>query len=210
PIPAPVREILVPPGALRVGSVYRARVQFQDAEGRTSHWSDPVEFVAGPASGAQGIAESLRVTEIMYNSADGAEFDFLEIHNAGAEPLDLAGVEISDGIRFIFPPGSTIAPSAYALVVRADPLNDFAAFRALYGLSADVPIFGPYDGNLADGGERIVLSSPGDDEDLISVEYSDGRGWPQAADGAGHSLVPVHPDRADAPLDYGGAWRASA
>ncbi|MBL9137251.1 MAG: lamin tail domain-containing protein [Verrucomicrobiales bacterium] len=204
-------EIDVPAEALSAGKVYRARAQFEDAMGRTSSWSEPVEFVAAQASNASGLARDLRITEIMYDSADGAAYDFVELHNAGSTTLSLAGAQFVEGITFTFPAGATLAPGAYALVVRAAAASNFGTFRTLYGLAATVPIFGPYSGNLADAGERIVLQAAGGTPDLVRVTYSDGRGWPVAADIAGHSLVPVKdvgPATGSA-MDYGRLWRAS-
>lgn len=205
------QEVEVPAEALSAGKIYRARVQFEDSAGRTSAWSEPVEFVAAQASSAAALARDLRLTEIMYDSADGAAYDFLELHNAGATTLSLAGSQFVEGITYTFPAGSVLAPGAYAVVVRADQANNFGAFRSLYGLASTVPIFGPYSGNLADAGERVVLQAAGGTPDLVRVTFSDGRGWPVAADIAGHSLVPVKDvgPASGSALDYGGVWRSS-
>jgi hypothetical protein len=40
-------EITPPPDKLKPGHTYRARARFEDSTGRWSHWSPPVEFVAG-------------------------------------------------------------------------------------------------------------------------------------------------------------------
>lgn len=204
-------EVQVPVEALRVGAVYRARVQFEDVDGRTSRWSEPVEFVASAAESSEALASGLRLTELMFHAADGAEWDFLELQNAGSVTLDLGGSEFTDGISYTFPAGATLEPGAYLVLSRADPTLNFAAFRAHYGLDTGVRILGPYDGNLSDGGERVILSAPGGGSELLRVTYSDDRGWPLAADGAGHSLVPVRdfPPESRGALDYAGNWRAS-
>ena len=49
--------------------------------------------------------------------------------------------------------------------------------------------------------------------DIVSFNYGDGRGWPLAADGPGHSLVLL--DSAETIQgagagEYGGNWRASS
>ncbi len=203
-------EITLPAGALQVGHTYRARVQFADAEGRASHWSEPVQFVSGQAGSNLALVSSLRVTELMYNSVDGAENDFVELHNAGTAPLSLAGVAFTDAITYTFPPGAVLGAGGYLLVVRAGPSGNFAAFRTLYRLSTDVPVFGPYSGNLSDGGERVELTSAGGGTVILRVTYSDARGWPIAADGAGHSLVPQENlVAAGSSPDFAGSWRAS-
>lgn len=202
-------DITVPSGVLRVGGTYRARALVEDNEGRTSHWSEPIQFVVKEASTVATISEDLRLTELMYNSADGAANDFLELHNAGSSPLDLTGAAFTTGITYTFPANATIAPGGYILVVRADPAGNYAAFRALHGLSSDVPIFGPYGGNLSDNGEELELTGPGGGAVLLRVNYSDGRGWPVAADGVGHSIVPKNVSLRGGDLDYAGNWRAS-
>ena len=43
-------QITIPSDAVEIGHAYRARVRMKDATGRWSHWSDPVQFVAGSGS----------------------------------------------------------------------------------------------------------------------------------------------------------------
>jgi hypothetical protein len=206
-------EISVPPGVAKPGRVYRARVQFRDAAGRTSHWSPPVEFTAAEPDNLAELQRSLRLTEVMYNPPAGSAYEFIELHNTSADTaLPLDGVAFTAGINFTFPAGATLAPGAYALVVSADATNNFAAFRAHYGLAADVPAFGPYTGNLDNGGEQLVLKTASGGTTLLAFTYDDGSGWPLAADGAGHSLVPRRDfgEAASGLLDFGGNWRASA
>lgn len=206
-------EIAVPAGVLKPGRAYRARVSFKDVEGRVSHWSSAIEFVAGEPDNLAELQRSLRVTEVMYNPPDGNTAEFIELHNASADtPLRLEGVAFTAGIAFTFPPDATLTPGAYALVVQAAAANNFADLRARYGLASDVPIFGPYGGSLSDGGETVTLKAAAGGGALISIEYDDGPGWPLAADGAGHSLVPRRDFGAAATglLDFGGNWRASA
>jgi len=45
--------------------------------------------------------------------------------------------------------------------------------------------------------------------EIIDLTYNDARGWPCAADGAGHSLVPLEFEDQRGPLDWGGNWRQS-
>ena len=204
-------EIEVPTGVLRVGGIYRARVQYEDVDGRTSRWSEPVEFAAGAPGTAGVLLASLRLTEVMFNASGVSTNDFLELYNSGDVSLDLGGVRFTQGIDYVFPTGTRLAPKTHALVVKASATGNFAWFRFHHGLAADVPVFGPYSGNLSDSGEKVVLRDAAGGTEIISFTYGDGRGWPVAADGAGHSIVP----RADfgpassGALDFGGNWRAS-
>lgn len=204
---------VVPAGVLKVGHTYRARVRFTDAAGRTGNWSLPVQFIAGAPDNAAALTDSLRITELMYNPPAGTDYEFLELHNGSADTvLDLAGISFTAGIGYTFPAGSTLAPGAYALVVKADPTGNFAAFRSHYGLASTVPVFGPFSGSLSDGGETVTLKSATAGPELVSFTYGDSRLWPITADGAGHSLVPLTQALTNEPggsLDYPFNWRAS-
>ncbi|UCG59020.1 MAG: CotH kinase family protein, partial [Phycisphaerales bacterium] len=87
--------IVIPAGAVEIGHSYRVRCRMKDNTGRWSHWSNPVQFVAGGPLSA-GILENLRITELMYNPAnppagdptDNDDFEFIELKNIGDEALD--------------------------------------------------------------------------------------------------------------------------
>ena len=161
---------------------------------------------------------ALAITEVMVNPrrADitetnggytASDYEFIEIRNTGAAPTPLVGVRFTDGIEFDFTWGwvGSLEPGEYALAV-----NNLAAFTHRYPGWAGMKIAGEYEGNLNDGGERVMLQGPLG-ETIAIFTYGDGRIWPQSADGAGHSLVPlVVDDQADGRLDYWGNWRASA
>ncbi|MHC4116479.1 MAG: lamin tail domain-containing protein [Planctomycetota bacterium] len=208
--------IQAPASMVRVGRTYRVRCRMKDNTQRWSHWSDPVQFVAGEPISA-GIVGNLRITEVMYNPADppfGAfedndEFEFIELKNTGDETLDLTYVSFVNGIAFDFA-GSRIenlAPGDFVLVVKNE-----AAFESRYGAALSVKIAGEYTGRLSNGGERTTLSDFWNGT-VAQFTYDDGRGWPLGADGAGHSLVPLDSavrGQPDGSLDYGGNWRAGA
>ena len=103
------RDVQIPASAIQVGDTYRVRCRMKDNSGRWSHWSEPVQFIAGePLSG--GILENLRITEMMYNPSGGSagdltdndEFEFVELQNVGDETIDLSFVSFVDGIKFDF------------------------------------------------------------------------------------------------------------
>lgn len=200
-------EITVPADAVKIGHTYRLRLRMKDTAGRWSHWSEPVVFTAAAADSAASVEENLRITELMVNPPAGSDYEFVELHNASdSQTLDLGGVAFTQGINYTLPAGTTLPPLGYLLVVQADPSGNFAGFRAHYGLGTDVPIVGPYSGSLNNAGEQITLKTAAGGADIMSFEYGDGMGWPVAADGAGHSLVPL--DSVGEP-DYPGSWRAS-
>ncbi len=208
-------DIQIPASAVNVGDTYRVRCRMKDNSGRWSHWSEPVQFVAGEPLSA-GILENLRITEIMYNpsgaaigdSIDNDEFEYVELKNIGDERIDLTFVSFVEGITFDFGSGNIVSllPGEYVLVVKNE-----AAFTSRYGLSMSDRIAGEYLGNLSNSGESIALEDFWNGV-IAKFEYNDGRGWPLSADGGGHSLVPLDDAIIGEPegsLNYGGNWRAS-
>ena len=188
-------------------------MKFTDTTGRASNWSPPVEFVVAEQQTAADLQNYLRITEVMYNPPAGG-YEFVELHNASSSTtLDLAGVKFTQGIDYTFSAGTSIPPGGYLVLTKAPSANNFADFRAFYGLDPGVPVVGPYSGSLDNAGELVTLRTAAGGTDIVSFNYGDGRGWPQAADGAGHSLVLL--DTAEVTQgsgsgDYGRNWRASA
>jgi len=147
--------------------------------------------------GSLGIP--LRITEIMYNPAGGSLYEFIELQNTSGVAVNLGGMYF-DGITFIFNEGTILGPGA-RIVLGSN--TDTNAWKALY---PGVNPVGWFDGNLANGGERISLFDKFGNL-ITSVDYGDGGGWPTAADGAGRSLEVVNASGdPDAPAN----WKASA
>jgi len=196
-------------------TIVRARARqpsWTDSLGNSAPWSGLAEavFVVAPPE--------LAVTEVMYHPREPAgvetnggylpsDYEFIEIRNTGAAPTPLVGVRFADGIQFDFTWGAvdSLGPGEYAVAV-----NNLAAFTNRYPGWSGMKIAGEYEGNLNDGGERVMLQGPLG-ETIVIFTYGDGRIWPQSTDGVGHSLVPlVLDDQIDGRLDYWGNWRASA
>ncbi len=190
-------DMVVPHGACRPGITCRVRVRVMDNSGRWSHWSAPFEFVAG--SPTLGPAKDLKISEIMYKPAPldtlpSHGLEFLELTNTGSAAVDLSNMRFSEGIDYQFPAGAQLQPGAYLVLA-----NHAGYFEEYYGFAP----YAQYAKELSNQGERIVLldafGTP-----ALDVTYSDDDGWPQAADGAGPSLVAVGSDPNDP-----AAWRAS-
>ncbi len=207
-------SVRIPAAVVHPGRTYRVRCRMQDNTGRWSHWSAPVQFVAG-ASIAAGMLEGLRLTELMYHPApapdgtSGDEFEFIEFKNVGAQTLDLSGVSLTNGVTFRFADSNvtSLAPGQFVLVVRNEQ-----AFRTRYGAALSGRIAGSYTGKLANDGERVTVVDFWNGT-IADFTYGDGSGWPRAADGAGHSLVPLDAALAMEPqgsLNAAANWRASA
>jgi len=217
-----VTSIQIPASVVEVGHRYRVRCKMRDDTDRWSHWSEPIEFVAGEQEPVS-MLQHLRITEVMYNPADADtsngeldvdndEFEFIELKNLGDDVIDLTTVSFVDGITFDFAGSdvTSLGPSEFALVVRNKD-----AFESRYSLQMSAFIAGQYidsDTKLSNSGERVTLSDTWNGT-IAEFTYSDGRGWPLPADGTGHSLVPLAsaiPSEPDGSLDWGGNWRHSA
>jgi len=207
--------ITIPASEVKVGRTYRVRCRMKDTSGRWSHWSSPRQFVTGEPIAAYTL-NNLRVTEVMYDPADppandptdNDEFEFVELQNIGDETIDLTSVSFVDGITFDFNNGSVTSLGAgqFVLVVR-----NRAAFESRYGTELSAKIAGEYSGKLANNGENLSLIDLWNGT-VAEFAYNNSRGWPLAAAGGGHSLVPLIsalPGEPDGSLNYGGNWRAS-
>ena len=136
------------------------------------------------------------LNEIHYHPAPGGD-EFVELKNitGGAvplfDPIRPTNTWRIAGMEFTFPTNITLPPGGLLLVVATNP----AAFRAKYSVPTNVPVVGPFAGNLQDSGERLELRRPDvPDTNGVSyinvdvVRYNDHAPWPAAADGSGPSL----------------------
>lgn len=149
--------------------------------------------------------KDLLITELMYNPAasgniDGDEFEFVEFKNVGSQELDLSGIQFTNGIDYVFPAGTRLAPGAFYVLV-ANSTNFASRYPA-------VRVDGVYTNNLSNSGEALaVMHAAG--APIQQFAYDDQAPWPITADGGGFSLVPktLNPT-----LDFSDAanWRASA
>jgi len=134
------------------------------------------------ATGAP-VADSLRITEIMYhpldsNQPDDPNTEYIELQNIGPDAINLDLVRFLDGVDFAFPP-LELAPEEFVLVVRNQ-----AAFDTYYGSGFNIA--GQYQGSLANNGEALLLVDA-TGYIIESFEYSDN--WFDLTDGQGFSLT---------------------
>ena len=115
-----------------------------------------------------------------------SDYEFIELTNIGEAELDLSGARFVEGLRFRFPSDDlrSLLPAGGRVLVVADRF----AFAARYPEVPAGRIGGSYSGRLAGGGEKLRLKDA-DGRTLIRLGYDDGEAWPEAADGAGRSLV---------------------
>ena len=191
----------LPQGTCSPGRACRVRVRMKDTDGRWSHWSKPIQFVAGTPANKPTI--SLRLSEIMYKPARwdmllGSELEFIELKNVGTAPVDLSNVRIAEGVEYTFPAGSRLDPGQFVVLAA-----DAEKFRDRYGIAP----FATFAKSLSNGGERLtVLDAFG--RTVQSAVYDDKDDRPAVADGRGHSLVAMTPE-ASGDAATSSYWRAS-
>ncbi len=141
-------------------------------------------------------AEQVVFSEIMYHPP-GTLPEYIEVCNNTATPLDIAEWRLCEGVEYVFPPffadeadRTFLKPFERILLSAVDE----ATLRAAYNVAPTVRVYGPWDGNLKNSGERITLRDKNGTL-VCTVEYNDRGRWSPAADGAGHSLVLRNPDR---------------
>lgn len=139
------------------------------------------------------------LNEIHYAPTDKTiREEFIELVSVSESPVDLSGWQLTGGVTYTFPAGTTLAPSGY-LVVAQDPAVLATRFS---GVSA----LGPFQGGLKSGGESVVLRD-GSGRRRDEVDYGRGFPWPTGGGDGGYSIEKINPL-----LDgrHGGSWRLSA
>ena len=111
--------------------------------------------------------------------------------------MDLSAVVFADGVQFTCP-AEMLRTGEYAVVVR-----NLEAFATRYDTNG-LRVLGQYTGSFANRGERVELLASAWGPEIACFTLNDGRGWPPAADGAGHSLVPLR--YVDQPAWGAGLW----
>ncbi len=174
-----------------------------DIKSRLLNFLPLILFISSPILRAEQVV----ISEIMYHPKEGGH-EFVEIENLTSSPFDIAKWKLSGGVNFEFPEFSSAQPrntflKAFEKIVICD--TDPGTFRASYGLPSAVRVFGPWSGNLDNGGERVSLKDK-NNITRATVRYDNKGEWPVAADGGGHSLVLHDNNRA---IDDYRLWRAS-
>jgi hypothetical protein len=175
------------------------RINARALRGSTLSALSETVFAVGP------VAESLRISEIMYHPADTGDpndpnCEYLELTNVGVTAINLNLVRFTKGVDFTFG-DLELAPQGRCLIVR-----DRAAFEARYG--TNLPIAGQYQRNLSNAGERIELRDAAGTV-IQSFAYRDD--WFGITDGQGFSLTARNLNTVD-PNAWSRkeAWRPSA
>ena len=175
------------------------------------NWSALADAVYGD----DRIADSIRITELMYHPTDPTsaeiaavnpdptdeDFEFIEVKNISGTALNLNLVHFTDGIDFTFG-DYTLAAGAFAIIVKNQD-----AFEARYpGVSPSL-IAGTYTGAINNGGERIELVDALG-EPILNFRFKDG--WYPITDGDDFSLNIIDPTNPDPnSWEYAQYWQPS-
>ena len=149
------------------------------------------------ACGLTAVQANVVINEVHYEPVDAAEVsEFIELHNSGAESVDLAGWSFVRGIDFTFPPSAVIPADGYVLIAKNPD-----GFKETFGKTA----MGPWAGQLSNNGEVIELEDAAG-ERVDRVDYKLGFPWPTLAAGRGGSIELIHGDLDN---ELGSSWRYS-
>ncbi len=145
------------------------------------------------------------------NGNEDADLEFVELLNISSAPVSLVGTNnppeywrLTDGVELALGPRS-LAPGNYVVLVRFDPATDGKAldrFERTYGFSPTLRgiLVGPFTGKLANEGETLVLTRPGEllplpgggrfvpQLEVERIAYGSRPPWPAGAAGRGLSL----------------------
>lgn len=169
------------------------------------------------AANAAPRASSVVLNELMYNPlSNNSNDEYVELHNPTANPVNVGGWRVQDGITYTLPAGTTIPAGGYLVVARSKN-----RILANYPHLTAATVVGNYSGSLKNSGERIALAFPASatvpdgaggtvrrDYFVVAneVTYGDGGRWAADADGNGSSLELKDP-RAD--TTQASSWAAS-
>lgn len=152
-------------------------------------------------------AEQVVISKIMYHPPTGFP-EYFELFNNTATPLDIANWQVTQAVKFPFPDFSTNEPSLSFLkpferIVLSEAPPSVA--REAYRIPDTVRIFGPWQGKLKNGEDRITVKDQ-NGALVCTVKYADRGHWPRSADGAGHALALKNPNHS---VDNWRNWTAS-
>lgn len=130
---------------------------------------------------ARAEAGRVVINEIMYHPPnDREELQWVELLNAGPEPMDLQGWSFKKGIQFTVTNSTVLPPGGFLVICR-----DRGGFVARYG--SQIRSLGDFGGRLSHGGETLQLVNR-EGRVVDTASYDDGPPWPGSPDGLSASL----------------------
>jgi hypothetical protein len=210
---SPVAQAYTGPISITSGVTIRARLVDTASGFATPETSATFVVDTVPAT-----ASNIVVSEINYNPSspttdevtagfiDDKDFEFLEVTNISNVSVDMDGVTFSEAFNFEWPstdPSLRVLPPGGRAVI----VGTTAGFNFRYNPPSGVKVAGVMDGNLSNGGERIVIT--GTVGTIKDFSYSDSDPWPAEPDGMGYTLVLNNPS-ANPDHNVPQNWRCSA
>lgn len=146
----------------------------------------------------RGNGPRVLINEVHYNPPENPiREEFVELHNPGADAVDISGWRLAGGVGYVFPASAIIGPGGFLVVASSPP-----TLLSRHGVTA----LGPWTGNLSSDGERLVLRDRFENV-IDEVSYRSEFPWPIAANGNGPSMELIHPALDN---DLGSSWAAPA
>ena len=121
----------------------------------------------------------------MYNPIGGSDYEFIELKNISQTKVDLSWYKIK-GINFLFRLQAKFDPGES--VVLANNGNPEAFVKRYPRLD----VYGWYNGNLANGGEKLALVNA-EGIEVLKFKYNNKAPWPIADEIRGRSLQIIDP-----------------
>ena len=129
-------------------------------------------------------AAQVVINEILYHAPDDLDdLQYIELHNAGAQAVDLSGWSLRKGVQFKFAAGTQLAPKGFLVVCRST--NRFHEFYK-------VSVAGEFQAHLKHKGERLELADAAG-RVVDAVKFSNKALWPLGPDGHSGSLERISP-----------------
>lgn len=147
------------------------------APGASGYGPDPTPDALDCADSGE-VMPPVLLSELQYHPwSSFADREFVELYNRMQFPVDISGYHFSAGISYTFPEGSVIPADGFVIVAKN---------LKAYERSFKEGLFGPFEGRLDNGGERVTLAN--EHGVIDTVRYDDRFPWPLAPDGYGPSL----------------------
>ncbi len=139
--------------------------------------------LASPNQLQAAAVEPVVISELMFSPpGDQRPAQFIELFNAGGNPVSLAGWQFTKGVKFTFP--NVIIPAGGYLVVAADAATFTANHPTVTNFVAG------WTGNLSGNGENVELDDANGAR-VCAVHYYDQGDWAQRRVG---DIYPGKPD----------------
>ncbi len=165
--------------------------------GRWPNGGESVGPLPRPTPGAANTRphSDIVINEIHHSPISGAsDEEFVELFNAGSTVVDLSFWELTSGVSFAFPFGTSIPSGGYLVVAR-----NAARLKQLYPRLKPEQAIGDFSGKLTGRGERLSLSRPitvrnasGKNETVLTTvteaAYTGAGRWGKWSDAGGSTL----------------------